>query len=109
MRISDWGSDVCSSDLGWARYWARIHRFITDRLAASAELREASQIVRFEDLCREPAEKLHALFDHCRLGADAGLIADLAATIRFPGYYRPARSDERRVGKECVSTCRYRG
>src|SRR3546814_8226988 len=42
---------------GWARYWARIHRFITDRLAASAELREASQIVRFEDLCREPDRK----------------------------------------------------
>src|SRR3546814_3492866 len=28
MRISDWSSDVCSSDLGWRTEWARTGRAV---------------------------------------------------------------------------------
>src|SRR3546814_8686033 len=68
MRISDWSSDVCSSDLCY--FFAR------------AALRRS-------DRCRH--SKMH--------GADT-----------FPNIEgeRPLRSEERRVGKECVSTCRSR-
>src|SRR3546814_1141281 len=66
MRISDWSSDVCSSDL-----------------------------VPIESKC---AAEHH----HSKGLAGALCMPDDAA---FPGAIR---SEERRVGKECVSTCRSR-
>src|SRR3546814_18170510 len=92
MRISDWSSDVCSSDLH----------------------------VETGSACRLPSE-----------GRPPGYIADDLATLAgsqrsdafwsAPGNpdrvwlgrlsspcFQGARSEERRVGKECVSQCRYR-
>src|SRR3546814_1782398 len=75
MRISDWSSDVCSSDLG--------------RLA--------------EDHRRHGAIILSEIVDHAVLGAkdECRRLCRCEIEIR-------ARSEERRVGKECVSTCRSR-
>src|SRR3546814_8240451 len=71
MRISDWSSDVCSSDLKrmppfsfLKRLWPRSERALTDSFAHPAEQMITPEIKR--------------------------------------------RSEERRVGKECVSTCRSR-
>src|SRR3546814_3549935 len=64
MRISDWSSDVCSSDLA-----ERVHRILEIG----------------------PARR--------QVGAARGTEG---AAFGFP------RSEERRVGKECVSTCRSR-
>src|SRR3546814_11625302 len=36
-------------------------------------------------------------------------VASLAALLEVPSALLNHRSEERRVGKECVSTCRYRG
>src|SRR3546814_938482 len=63
MRISDWSSDVCSSDL---------------------------LVVQVEEVA-------HQLQDAGAGGAD-----------RFGDADQLGRSEERRVGKECVSTCRSR-
>src|SRR3546814_4005608 len=75
MRISDWSSDVCSSDLGLL-------------LAEVGRLNNIS--VSQDDLGRA-------------LRAEAS---------RYPGQEERVlqfyRSEERRVGKECVSTCRSR-
>src|SRR3546814_5302966 len=79
MRISDWSSDVCSSDL------------LLDRAADPAHhLLHDAQMV--EDRHQAGEEDDHRQ----RRDGEAGA-ADL----------RP-RSEERRVGKECVSTCRSR-
>src|SRR3546814_8076478 len=64
MRISDWSSDVCSSDLRRSAHGQALHPQIRS-LRARASLNR-----------REPI--------------------------------RERRSEERRVGKECVSTCRSR-
>src|SRR3546814_5219637 len=84
MRISDWSSDVCSSDL--------------------ARRRAAD-----ERLSRHPHAGEH------RRGSDPrghqpgdGLCARLAYLVACGAQLRGARSEERRVGKECVSTCRSR-
>src|SRR3546814_16658540 len=104
MRISDWSSDVCSSDLVDPKAFAdRPGR----RGACGAAIIEHQA---FED-------------DLEGIGAALGAplredpIADLAipkldrlifvATHTFAPD-RLARSEERRVGKECVSTCRSR-
>src|SRR3546814_3189356 len=77
LRISDWSSDVCSSDLlafVFAAAW-----FVTTAMA-----------VHLPSLLR-----------------DAG--ATPAAAVAAASLVGPAqRSEERRVGKECVSTCRSR-
>src|SRR3546814_19754005 len=68
MRISDWSSDVCSSDLQKAfREIDRCERRLMDVDDEAAQLAYASALAEYAD-----------------------------------------RSEERRVGKECVSTCRSR-
>src|SRR3546814_6627586 len=68
MRISDWSSDVCSSDLS--------HSAVVERLAGS------------EPTCASVSAK-----------------AEIAPAAHRGRYFR---SEERRGGKECVSTCRSR-
>src|SRR3546814_8242749 len=84
MRISDWSSDVCSSDLGVEVYDMRTIDEIGMRAAMEAALADLA-----------PDTHLHVSFDVDFLDPE---IAPAVAT----------RSEERRVGKECVSTCRSR-
>src|SRR3546814_9346437 len=74
MRISDWSSDVCSSDL------------------AAADAADTRPLV-IADYSDNPGSGAYG--DGIRL-----LEALLQAGVK--------RSEERRVGKECVSTCRSR-
>src|SRR3546814_2268139 len=70
MRISDWSSDVCSSDLG------RVDMALDD-VPAQARV-------------------------------DVGGALEIDGIALGELRERGARSEERRVGKECVSTCRSR-
>src|SRR3546814_15595498 len=107
MRISDWSSDVCSSDLGWCY------------------VRE----VTMPTYARKFAENgFNALIiDYRNLGVSGGdnrqhldpwaQIRDYQNAISFlerhpavdPDKIGAWRSEERRVGKEWVRTCRSRG
>src|SRR3546814_16971343 len=96
MRISDWSSDVCSSDLAGAgvkldRVW------LTDvRSYESAEILLAPGLTAL-------------LGDHGQGKTNVlEAIAWLATLSSFRGAPTDARTEERRVGKECVSTCRSR-
>src|SRR3546814_4951144 len=83
MRISDWSSDVCSSDLA-AGFRIVGHLVFKKRYASSA------RFLRYQH-------------------EQAYLLAK--GTPRLPQRPIPDvldRSEERRVGKECVSTCRSR-
>src|SRR3546814_16731284 len=72
MRISDWSSDVCSSDLQMSR--------VDSSHIAARKAQDAA------DAAGEPRS----------LAAGSVVASDAF------------RSEERRVGKECVSTCRSR-
>src|SRR3546814_15255213 len=109
MRISDWSSDVCSSDLGSDG---------GDGAAAPAGrrvLRRGDGECRGQGLAGEPAAALerdrrHAgggrgLLQDRRLNGAGGACSSLATSLVTLGL---DRSEERRVGKECVSTCRSR-
>src|SRR3546814_13098534 len=75
MRISDWSSDVCSSDLSG------------EAVSSSKAPRALAGVTR-------------------RRGRAGGATPPRP---RRGSHRRPdARSDERRVGQECVSTCRSR-
>src|SRR3546814_2701608 len=94
MRISDWSSDVCSSDLE-----VLLHLLSGERPAQEAH-HVAHLLVRLVE-----GDAVPALDDDVRRRADA----DGEATRRRLGQGGDGlRSEERRVGKECVSTCRSR-
>src|SRR3546814_8704886 len=85
MRISDWSSDVCSSDLPACH----VRRNATE---SGRSLRDAAMLGdRFENLKR------------CKIQYSFSVDA-FSFSIILP----ERRSEERRVGKECVSTCRSR-
>src|SRR3546814_13401979 len=98
MRISDWSSDVCSSDLTQTQ--ADTPRDIDSTISDEDIERATAQIGipqrRFVKAFNETATT-----DGMRHFA-FGLVGD-----DNPLWHDP-RSEERRVGKECVSTCRSR-
>src|SRR3546814_4368964 len=81
MRISDWSSDVCSSDLQRIAALRRVGIF-QPRIVSHQRIREVSGRNRAKiGFKPRRADRMHPELD---------------------------RSEERRVGKECVSTCRSR-
>src|SRR3546814_2090080 len=90
MRISDWSSDVCSSDLllQRARFLKQMARPRHDHHLALAVHGIIGGSVEFYD------NAVQLTHDQQRRGANPA--------------QRIGRSEERRVGKECVSTCRSR-
>src|SRR3546814_19582970 len=90
FRISDWSSDVCSSDLVLAPFdcFLALHpqlgKDVLDRVAEIGH-RNPSRVDTGD-------RQGHAKRNDQR-----------SELLRHP-----ARSEERRVGKECVSTCRFR-
>src|SRR3546814_12614078 len=97
MRISDWSSDVCSSDLLGAGDGGL--RVVESGLKAGERIVvNGLQRIRPGDLVTPQP-----------------VLASGDPDLALSGSAAPAtasadqRSEERRVGKECVSTCRSRG
>src|SRR3546814_8448882 len=95
MRISDWSSDVCSSDLAGCDRGPAIHQEETRR-----GIRGRRLSLRYHDASRQQEAHRNAVGFFYRQWQQA----DGAA-----GAFFVMRSEERRVGKECVSTCRSQG
>src|SRR3546814_16573077 len=104
MRISDWSSDVCSSDL------------IVDKELSFLRIgAQDSTVDSTEDQFRLRAQ--YDLGGGWELRGLAALLVNREDTLNPKSFLRDAsgaetfigiRSEERRVGKECVSTCRSR-
>src|SRR3546814_18373787 len=101
MRISDWSSDVCSSDL------------FSQPIVATAPAGEIKVVkVGYADLNLDSESGLARL--DSRLRAAARSVCDVRpeveTTLREMATSRcfRSRTEERRVGKECVSPCRSR-
>src|SRR3546814_14486959 len=94
MRISDWSSDVCSSDL-------------MSQCLATGDRIEIRGFGSFSLHYRAP-----------RVGRNPKTGQSVSLDGKFVPHFKPGkelrdrvneeRSEERRVGKECVSTCRSR-
>src|SRR3546814_7114154 len=86
MRISDWSSDVCSSDLYPVIFennnpWRERRMGHVEEMTSNVQLNYSKS------------------FGNHNIATIGGVESIL----------RKTRSEERRVGKECVSTCRSRG
>src|SRR3546814_1996568 len=56
MRISDWSSDVCSSDLGWDCHGLPIEWKIEEKYRAAGQDKDSVPIVELRKECREFAQ-----------------------------------------------------
>src|SRR3546814_13477061 len=136
MRISDWSSDVCSSDLDLAHFPCGLaacrpqqavaltireaHADAPGRVLAQGEEGLVCVHRHPDEIAVSAPERLlelrPAVADHVESGEPAvGTMDRDGGTVghaEVPGFVEhPAlavRSEERRVGKECVSTCRAR-
>src|SRR3546814_20329154 len=124
MRISDWSSDVCSSDLLFrpgvikALGDAFLAAQLGDAVLAAQPIENDADLV----FSREVATGLTPNILHhplsrglCRRFFQGGLGLHLRSFVTttkpqpsLNNNLKSVRSEERRVGKECVSTCRYR-
>src|SRR3546814_5225530 len=98
MRISDWSSDVCSSDLRQAGMRQKAAEQELDLFAGDQLLRDTHRVAGVAVIVAP---------DHLQGAAQyAALRVDLFHR-QLPALF-VRRSEERRVGKECVRTCRSR-
>src|SRR3546814_18957558 len=110
MRISDWSSDVCSSDLAQVGGT----RLLTDALHL-AELLQArtesgqglhAQLRWFAQQCAAPSQGDDLAL---RLDADADAVQVMTLHktkgLEYPVVFLPFRTERRRVGQEGVRTC----
>src|SRR3546814_13702948 len=98
MRISDWSSDVCSSDLAQPHHLRRRRHRDPHLLPVLKSAQSRFEKSRKSDFWSGTGPLPHGV-----------------PTKYYFGGYTPTRppnaiirSEERRVGKECVSTCRSR-
>src|SRR3546814_14433616 len=104
MRISYWSSDVCSSDLFALGEEA-------DAVLAAAGNTSSLERGVIDGRLRVELLRVDQLLDHAQIDDREVLAEDVVeAALRDAHVERhlAARSEERRVGKECVSTCRSR-
>src|SRR3546814_18157364 len=97
MRISDWSSDVCSSDLAITD--ERILRHLQVESIINTRCQQHSTTFKNFFNCG-----FLALMSHCLPVRERGF-----NEVSMYNSYQVVRSEERRVGKECVSTgiCRW--
>src|SRR3546814_19102815 len=105
MRISDWSSDVCSSDL--TPPTAGEVRFKERRISGLRPYRiDRAGIGRtFQNLRIFPNM---SVFDNVTIGAVGMLRYGGLDSLARRGLASAVRPEERRVGKACVSPCRTR-
>src|SRR3546814_19552738 len=97
MLISDWSSDVCSSDLG-----------ATGLISSSA----VAAVAQSDDLgvLQTSLALEHEGIAAYQIAGQSGLLSPdtLKVALTFMGHHQEHRSEERSVGKERVGTCRFR-
>src|SRR3546814_15898159 len=97
MRISDWSSDVCSSDL------AALSRVFSNLLSNAAKYSDGD----LEVTLTPRGAVVFANTSRALSGVEVQKLFDRFYTVEA-ARKSTGRSEERRVGKERVSTCRSR-
>src|SRR3546814_11932584 len=122
MRISDWSSDVCSSDLIVSRYAQKCYLDFMDRLDARGGFIPDGQYYR-EAIARAiMLRQTERIVSRQKFGGHRAEI--VTYTLAWLAHHPALRvaldaiwaqqsmsdsiSEERRFGTECVSTCRSR-
>src|SRR3546814_19246323 len=100
MRISDWSSDVCSSDLP--------DGLVLEPLLVDLANERVADVAGGLGIAHRLEPEVEA--DDALVGADRRGDREVQRVDdpAEPDHRHPGRSEERRVGKACVGTCRSR-
>src|SRR3546814_20045424 len=100
LRVCDWSSDVCSADLigaSFGRQWSAVRN--EGRIASRPRIIGTEQTWITEAVIHQPQI----------ISAGRDVVARMVRIVSEPEPpTHVGRSEERRVGTECVSTCRSR-
>jgi hypothetical protein len=55
---------------GWAHYWSSIYGFLAERLKNNKKLRKSTLIVKYNDLCENPADTIGRILQHTELSEE---------------------------------------
>src|SRR3546814_12110446 len=104
MRISDWSSDVCSSDLSVYIDDGRVEidNNIAERAMRPLGLGRKNWLFAGSDKGGDRIANIMTIIETVKLHGHNPEVYLTDVLIRIQ------RSEERRVGKECVGTCRSR-
>src|SRR3546814_15585051 len=105
MRISDWSSDVCSSDLAKGFLIKDLMETLPGLKITGIDISQYA----LDNAIEGVSDRL--VRGNCESLPFPNNAFDLALAINTVHNLPPqgCRSEERRVGKECVSPCRSRG
>src|SRR3546814_15798443 len=106
MRISDWSSDVCSSDLWHALTTEVVLQRLDADVSGLSHSEAAARLTAHGPNALPTSTVAHPVLRFLAQFNNALIYFLLAAA--FAAAMLGHRSAERRVGKECVSTCRSR-
>src|SRR3546814_14761659 len=116
MRISDWSSDVCSSDLGWDCHGLPIEWKVEEKYRAAGQDKDSVPIVELRKECREFAEHWINIQreEFKRLGvegdwdnpyttmayaAEAQIVREIGKFLMNGGLFQGSKPDRKSVGE----------
>src|SRR3546814_16411013 len=106
MRIRDWSSDVCSSDLLKKKEISRLINQSFRRCGLRATVIFADKLMQSGFRLATRGGISIAMSDMLIPSVKEDILAQASKEVKE--IDKQYRSEERRVGKECVSTCRSR-
>lgn len=69
---------------------------MADRLQANEHLRDATLVVRYEDLCSSPDAMVRRILAHCHVTAAEPVIDAFSGRLSAPDYYTWQFTDDER-------------
>jgi len=81
---------------GWAYYWSSIYDFVANQLDVNNKLKEATLIVKYDDLCETPSRVIDKILEHTELPKEKFTIIKkyYIKHLHKPSYYYPNFSNQ---------------
>jgi len=81
---------------GWAYYWSSLYGYVMNLLEANKKIKESTLIIRYEDLCENPAEIIDKILEHSELPLNnfEKIKKYYIRHLHEPTYYTPNFSNQ---------------
>jgi hypothetical protein len=76
---------------GWACYWSLVYNYIMNVLESDEELRKATLVVKYEELCKKPSQVIDQILEHLELSSRnfSDIKNYYVKHLHEPTYYKP--------------------